>query len=298
MKLQMSIALALALGGCKDKKDEKAETPPAPEKQPAKDAAPAPTASKEKGQLASVPVAATRNAVRAVAFVRIAADGSLTVGEIPEEAIDGGALVEALPAGTATTVEGLRAAIEAFDPDARGNWLKQKAISDAKNAGIIAPVPPAWPRAGDLHAQDAPGPYDDPWSPIIFTAPEVPAPRLIEVIRAGGRGAEIAVRTDGGAIYLLEPYIRHVTFGSGTEEPSEVLVVIRPGDDPVAVFDKAIADKKRTPESGDPWVRLQPGEGVTAGELIVAIGALDAHSPHGVVLGQPVAPPPTDILGE
>jgi hypothetical protein len=292
------LAIVLALVGCKDKKNEKAETPPAPEKGPAKDAAPEPPVSKEAGTLPTVPGAATRNDVRAVVFVRIAADGSLTVGEIPEDAIDGGALVGELPAGAATTLEGLQDAIAALDPPARGNWRKQKAISDANHAGIIAPTPPAWPRAGDLHAHGSPGADDDPWSPIVFAAPELPAPRLLEVIRAGRRGAEIAVRTDAGAIHLLEPYIRHVTFGSGTEEPSEVLVVIRPGDEPVAVFDKAIADKKRTPESGDPWVRLQPGEGVTAGELIVAIGALDAHSPLGVVLGQPVAPPPTTILGE
>lgn len=278
----MTLAIVLALVGCKDKKDGKPAPGPGTGEGTAKKPDPRPDA--RQAALPEVAVAAT-GALEGTAFIRIAEDGTIGVGAVPEGAIKDGKLVVELPAGASTMIENVREEMQKADPPIDPGERKRRAIEDAQRGGIIAPMPGAWPREGDLHAREGERHEYVP-HPIVLASPNLSAARFLDVIRATGRGAQIAVITDGGAVARLIPHVKYVSFGAAEAQPSEVLVVIRPGDDPVAVFDKAIADAKRDPASGHPWVRLQPGDETTAGALISAIAALYSKSPYGFVLGQ------------
>jgi hypothetical protein len=199
-----------------------------------------------------VPERALRG-IFALRYVRIAADGALTLGEIPQAAFKDGLLDPAkLGPGKATTRAALAADLEALtaDIDTKMRLPTPPGADPADDPPPPEPPDPAGPRdpsvdlgvrmalaegqlgegrdayyatgPDDVIARPLAADRDPPMSaPLIIADPERPARELLDAIRAAGSSASLAVTADGTHLRAFAARIEPGGLGLGGLGPMD-----------------------------------------------------------------------------
>lgn len=313
----------------------------------------APVAAKPAAVRApQVPERALRG-IFALRYVRIAADGALTIGEIPQAAFKDGLLDPAkLGPGKATTRAALAADLEALagDIDAKMRLPTPPGGGPVDDPPPPEPPDPAGPRdpAVDLgvgmalaegrmgdggDAYYATGPDDviaaplapdrDPsmTAPLIIADRDRPARELLDVIRAGGSSASLAVTADGTHLRAFATRIEPVGLGLGGLGPMDAhaAVVVNGTAAQVAIdaYDGKIAQPDRftwrgvigevpaalaraaaTPElQAHHDMRLWFDGTLTAGALVALLDAMFTAGADPVVIGDPAQIATAEVQG-
>ncbi len=271
------------------------------------------TTSTEGAVVAAAPAAmrAPRVAARALrpvgsrVYVHLAADGALTVGEIPAAAFQDGLLDPAkLGVPHATTRAALRDAIAAT----------------VAPSGEVPP-PPDEPGAGegyfaitpdDVVARPLPPDREPPISaPLIIADPDRPARELLDVIRACDAHASLAVTADGTRLRAFAARIEPGGLGMGGLGPMDAHAAVgvigtgaaiaidayagktaRPtvftwrGD--LAGMPDALIRARGAPELQDHRdMRLWFDATFTVGAMVTALDAMHGAGANPVLLGDP-----------
>lgn len=303
----------------------------------------APVAAKPAAVRApQVPERALRG-IFALRYVRIAADGALTIGEIPQAAFKDGLLDPAkLGPGKATTRAALAADLEALAGaiDAKMRLPTPPGSDPVDDPPPPEPPDPAGPRdpsvdlavgmalaegrmgdGGDAYYATGPddviakplAPDRDPsmTAPLIIADPDRPARELLDVIRAGGSSASLAVTADGTHLRAFATRIEPVGLGLGGLGPMDAhaAVVVNGTAAQVAIdaYDGKLAQPDRftwrgaigdvpaalaraaaTPElQAHHDMRLWFDGTLTAGALVALLDAMFTAGADPVVIGDP-----------
>jgi hypothetical protein len=294
-------------GACGEQRD--APVAPAP-------VAPAPVAPAPAVANLAVPLVAAQGTrpVRATSFVQLRRDGAVAIGVLPPAMISGGAIdLATLGAGA---------------PIAAAELAGQVAgIAGVPDAGLGSDRPPTAgfrPTAalpdlrGTLLPDDGGGALATA-APIVIADRDAPAVRLVEVVRALGGHAALAVSADAGA----HARAFEVGFGLDSDDAFDdhsqaQLAVTLTGD---RVEMAVIADGRVVPEmfawkgaTGDAAaayaqarasagqhdrgdLRLWFGGDATVGQLVALTDALVGAGASMFILGEPRTPGPTGTVG-
>ncbi|MCE9576756.1 MAG: AgmX/PglI C-terminal domain-containing protein [Deltaproteobacteria bacterium] len=258
--------------------------------------------------------------VNARQYVRLAADGALSVGEIPDAAFQDGLLDPAkLGASRATARAALRDDLRRLQATVAPPTAEPAAPDGASGYFAITP--------DDVVARPLPPDRAPPTSaPLLIADPDRPARELLEVIRACDANASLAVTADGihlrafaaqiepgglgmGGLGPMDAHAAVALIGTGTAIAIDAYAgkTARPtvftwrGD--LAGMPEALIRASASPDlTGHHDMRLWFDATFTIGAMVSALDAMSAAGANPVLIGDPAnivdpAPISTGHLG-